>query len=76
MNFHIIYYLNSYMIQLIELSHEAMISSLPLACIQPHEENRPQEGNRRNKACEPALHTHARQEVPKDELGTCEDRSV
>ena len=33
-------------------------------------------GHRRNrsaKACEPALHTHARPEVPKDELGTCED---
>jgi hypothetical protein len=29
--------------------------------------------NRRNKACEPALYTHARQEVPKDELGTYED---
>ena len=33
------------------------------------------EGNQSTKACEPALHTHARQEVPKDELGTCEDRS-
>ena len=31
--------------------------------------------NRRNKAWEPALHTHARQEEYKDEVGTCEDRS-
>ena len=29
--------------------------------------------NRRNKAWETALHTHARQEVPKDEVGTYED---
>ena len=34
-----------------------------------------QQWNRSSKAREPALHTHARQEVPKDELGTCEDRS-
>ena len=27
------------------------------------------------KAWEPALHTHARQEAYKDEVGTCEDRS-
>ena len=31
--------------------------------------------NRRTKAWEPALHTHARQEEYKDEVGTCEDRS-
>ena len=31
------------------------------------------EGNQSTKACEPALYTHARQEVPKDELGTYED---
>ena len=32
-----------------------------------------QQWNRSTKAREPALHTHARQEVHKDELGTCED---
>ena len=34
-----------------------------------------QEWNRSSKAWEPALHTHARQEAYKDEVGTCEDRS-
>ena len=29
--------------------------------------------NRRSKACEPALHTHARQEAYRGELGTSED---
>ena len=33
------------------------------------------ERNWSTKAWEPALHTHARQEAHKDELGTCEDRS-
>ena len=32
------------------------------------------ERNRSTKAREPALHTHARQEAYKDEVGTCEDR--